>query len=163
MTIPSLLAILAPMKKEVFLAIAIGFALGLVITFGIWTANKSLKNLPSGDKPTPTPPTIDATPIPSPSSSPTSAQNSALTILSPADEALVNANKVTVTGKASPDATVSVQGEDGSQIVLADSKGDFSVSVNLVAGYNLIRVTAYDKSGNMTENSLTVTYSTASI
>ena len=30
-------------KKEVLIAIIIGFGLGLVITFGIWTANRALK------------------------------------------------------------------------------------------------------------------------
>ena len=32
------------MKKEILIAILIGFILGLIITFGIWTANKSLKD-----------------------------------------------------------------------------------------------------------------------
>ncbi len=146
------------MKKEVFLAIAIGFALGLVITFGIWTANKSLKNLPSS-KPTPTPVTVSATPSPAA----TQANQTSLTLSSPADEALVTTNKVTVSGKASPQAVVVILSEDNQQILTADAKGEFTTSVTLVPGYNSLRVQAYDPDGNMTESSALVTYTTAKI
>ena len=40
------------MKKELVLAITIGFILGLIITGGIYVANKSLKNLPRPSLPT---------------------------------------------------------------------------------------------------------------
>ncbi len=52
------------MRKEVLVAIIIGFGLGLVITFGIWTANKALKTAAP-----PTPPTEEkeeVTPTPAP-------------------------------------------------------------------------------------------------
>ncbi len=148
------------MKKEVFLAIAIGFALGLVITFGIWTANKSLKNLPS-TKPTPTPETVSVTPTPASTTQAT--QTSTLTLASPVDEALVTTAKVTVSGKTSPQAAVVILSEDNQQIVSADAKGEFTTSVNLVPGYNFLRVQAYDPDGNMTEASAVVTYTTAKI
>ncbi len=147
------------MKKEVFLAIAIGFALGLVITFGIWTANKSLKNLPSA-KPTPTPETVAVTPTPTSASQ--TAQTS-LTLSSPSDEALVTTNKVTVVGKASPQAVVVILSEDGQQIITADAKGEFTTAVTLVPGYNSLRVQAYDPDGNMSESNAVVTYTTAKI
>lgn len=145
------------MKKEVILAIAIGFALGLVITFGIWTANKSLKGLPG--RPTPTPQTVDATPT-------TTTDNSAaisLALTSPADEALVATPKITVSGKTVAGATVVIIDEANQQIMAADDKGEFSVTVSLIAGYNTIRVAAYDTSGNTTTQSVIVTYSTAKI
>ena len=43
------------MRKEVLVAIIIGFGLGLVITFGIWTANKALKNTSTDSAETPAP------------------------------------------------------------------------------------------------------------
>ncbi len=143
------------MKKEVILAIAIGFALGLVITFGIWTANKSLKNLPSS-QPTPTPVTVAGEPTTTASPN----QAISLTLSSPADEALVNASKVTVSGQTTANAVVTILAENGQQIISADASGDFSAEVSLVAGYNVIRVVASDKDGNMVEQSVTITYST---
>lgn len=143
------------MKKEVILAIAIGFALGLVITFGIWTANKSLKGLPG--RPTPTPQTVEATPT-------TTTDNSAaisLTLSSPADEALVATPKIKVSGKTVAGATVVIIDEANQQIISPDAQGEFSADVSLIAGYNTIRITAYDASGNTTTQSVIVTYSTA--
>lgn len=150
----------AQMKKEVFLAIAIGFALGLVITFGIWTANKSLKNLP---KPTPSPTVAaqsEGNPSPTPSNQVT---NNQLTITSPEDESLVSSPKITVKGTTSPSAIVTISWEDDQTIVTADANGAFSTNIELVGGYNTIKVTSFDKIGTPSEQTLTVTYSTAKI
>lgn len=147
------------MKKEVFLAIAIGFALGLVITFGIWTANKSLKSLPQ-PSPTSTDQTLDnpkATPNPTPVS------NFQLTISAPDDEAVLATNKVTVTGKTAEKATVVLVYENASQIISADASGNFTADITLVTGYNVILITAFDKLGNSAQSQLTVTYTTAKI
>lgn len=149
------------MKKEVFLAIAIGFALGLVITFGIWTANKSLKNAPAVAKASPTPATQTSV-LPTPASQP-SAQNLSLSITSPEDEALVNTDTVSLTGKTSPNALVAIMYEDEQQITQADARGEFSATIDLIAGYNNISVTAFDSEGKDTTQSVVVTYTTAKI
>lgn len=146
------------MKKEVFLAIAIGFALGLVITFGIWTANKSLANVKTQPKPTETPQT-EITPLPTG----VTTSSSALTISAPEDETLTNQNKITVSGKTYPAATVVVTYEDDEQVVLADATGQFSTIVDLIAGYNIINITAFDDKGAEATQMLTITYSTAKI
>lgn len=148
------------MKKEVFLAIAIGFALGLVITFGIWTANKSLKNLPKSSPNPSVTPQSEVGPSPTPSNQVTNAQ---LTITSPADEALLTVPKVTLTGSASPASIITVIYEDGQVVTTADASGNFSLDVPLVGGYNIIKVTAFDKSGSSSEQTLTVTYTTSKI
>lgn len=148
------------MKKEVFLAITIGFALGLVITFGIWTANRSLKNA-----------RIKVTPEPSPTeqvaASPTStdqAVNNKLTITSPLDENLVSTSSIVLTGTTDPKSAVAVTYEnDKQQIVTADDSGNFSVTIDLVAGYNTINVTSVDKDGKQISKSIIVTFSTAKI
>ncbi len=146
------------MKKEVILAIVIGFALGLVITFGIWTANKSLKALPTSKQASPTPEIVVATPTTSDTSTAIS-----LSLTTPADESLVNSNKVTVSGKTLAGATIVIIDEDNQQIITADDQGNFSKEVNLIAGYNEIRITAYDKNGNKAEQSVVVTYTSAKI
>jgi len=146
------------MKKEVFLAIAIGFALGLVITFGIWTANKSLKNLPKAIQPSPTPETASASPTPNSTSS-----TITLSLTTPADEALFTIAKTPVSGKTVANASVVIFSEDNQQIVTADAKGNFTADVALVGGYNTIRVIAYDAMGNSVEQTIIVTFTTAKI
>lgn len=143
------------MKKEVFLAISIGFVLGLIITFGIWTANKSLKQLPQT---TPTP-----APTPAASISPTPASAVTLTLSSPEDESLTNVSSVTVSGKTFPNASVAIASESDDQIVTADSSGNFSTTVDLDGGYNTITATAFDQTGNSSSQSVTVTYTTSKI
>jgi len=149
------------MKKEVFLAISIGFALGLVITFGIWTANKSLASIKNA--PTPTPTTGSAT-APTPESQTTPAQNAAtLNITSPADEAFVAKSTLTVTGKATPGATIVLLFENDDDIVLADAQGNFSSDITLIPGYNNISVSSFDAQGAKLTQAFVVTYSTAKI
>jgi hypothetical protein len=153
------------MKKEVILAISIGFALGLVITFGIWTANKSLANINNGDNPKPEIQSITASSDKQiPTVSPI-ANNSAvtLTLTSPEDEAFTSTNTITVSGKTTPSATVVLTYEGEEQILQADLAGNFSTTVNLIAGYNQITATSFDKSGQSSSQSITVTYSTAKI
>lgn len=145
------------MKKEVILAITIGFALGLVITFGIWTANRSLKGLPGSTQATPV--SVAATP----STTSDQSQSVSLSLSSPADEALVDTNKIEVSGTTQANATVVVLSEDDQQIVTADKEGKFLVKVGLIGGFNVIRVVVYDNEGHSTQQSVTVTYSTAKI
>lgn len=141
------------MKKEVFLAISIGFALGLIITFGIWTANRSLKNARLAASPTPSPTAI-------PLSTPTTpVTTNKLTIISPEDESLVNTPQITLTGKTDANTPVAITYEDiKQQIVTSDTSGNFKAVIDLVSGYNTINVTAL---GNT--QTIIVTYSTAKI
>lgn len=141
------------MKKEVFLAISIGFALGLVITFGIWTANRSLKNAKLATTPTPSPTAI---PLSTPTTQVTTGK---LTITSPEDESLVNTPQITLTGKTDANTPVAITYEDNKQqIVTSDASGDFKAIIDLVSGYNTINITVL---GNT--QTIIVTYSTAKI
>ena len=112
------------MKKEILIAILIGFVLGLVITFGIWTANKSLKE---GTTVNQTQETISNT-------TPTLTQEQAmpLTIISPEDNNLLNQEKVQIVGKTFPQATVAAVYPDGEKIIEADENGDFTLDITLV-------------------------------
>lgn len=150
------------MKKEVLLAISIGFGLGLVITFGIWTANKSLATLKK-NSPTPTP--LASTQPTGEVGTPTAAPiaNTALTLTSPADETFSSKSSVTVSGKTTPGATVVILYEGDDDVVLADASGNFTDDIDLITGFNNISVSAFDKSGNETNQNVIVTYSTAKI
>ncbi len=147
------------MKKEVLIAIAVGFGLGLIITFGIWTANKSLKQLnvaKVANTPLPSSPPAVASPLPSPTSE--------LTISSPENEALVNKSGLTVTGKFLPKSAITITYEEDATIVETDATGNFSADVVLIGGYNTIVVTGIDLStGVESTQTLIVTYTTAKI
>lgn len=142
------------MRKEVIIAIILGFALGLVITFGIWKANKALKKEEVEEVPvvveqvTPEP-----TPIPV----------FALEIFSPIDEAIVDEDSLTITGKTSPGAVVAVISEEGEEIVEVDTAGNFEVEVELVSGINEFEITAFGEEGDEATQEISVVFSTAEI
>jgi hypothetical protein len=148
------------MKKEVFLAISIGFILGLIITFGIWTANKSLKQGP-GNIAQNISPTPQVTQAPVPTASP--ANKISLNISAPADETLTNATTITLTGKTVPNASVAVLFESGETILTASNTGDFTFDLPLEGGFNRISVKAFDQNGDSSTQNLTVTYTTQKI
>lgn len=153
------------MKKEVVLAITIGFILGLIITFGIWTAQNSLKQLPAGPTPTPllTSVTSDSDTAASPTPAGSASTGMTLSLSSPEDETLSNNNKVTVSGKTSAGAVVALIFETGEKIIQADNTGSFSTEIALEGGYNFISVTAYDAAGNTASDNVVVTYTTVRI
>lgn len=142
------------MRKEVILAIVIGFALGLVITFGVWTANQALK-----EKKVETPTTSETTP---PTGTPPAA-TFILDITSPEDGALVNEAKVMVSGRTQPDSTITITSEKGEDIVLAGADGTFANEVNLLNGTNEITITAFNLEGEEVTKTINLVYSTAEI
>lgn len=149
------------MKREVILAIVIGFGLGLVITLGIWVANKSLKNLPQTAQPTPE---STLTPNASPTTTQSPTGTLSLSISAPEDESLASTNKTTLSGKTAAGAAVTVTYEGGQTILTADAtSGEFTFEAPLIAGYNVITVTALDATGQSATQTLTVTYTTAKI
>ena len=145
------------MKKEILIAIIIGFVLGLVITFGIWTANKSLKEGATQNQQeevakneTNTTPTQTEEKLP-------------LTIISPEDNDLVSQEKVQIVGKTSPGAEVAAAYPDGEKIIEADENGDFTLDITLVGGGNEITISAFDNQNNEISKTLNLVYSTAEI
>lgn len=139
------------MKKEVLIAILIGFGLGLIITFGIWTANKAIKETPSEE--VVPPPTVEISPVPAFS----------LTINQPEDNSLSENEKITVSGSTAANAVVVILYQEGEKILEADKEGNFETEISLVGGANEIKVSAYDSEGSETSQTLTVVYSTAEI
>lgn len=141
------------MKKEVIIAILVGLVLGLIITFGIYTANQAVKkqnqttNLPSNG----------AHPSPSPIAA------GKLEITEPEDNLVVNQSKITVSGITEAKNAVAVLTEESEQLILADEEGVFSTEVVLVSGANEIKIITMDKNNQKQEKFLTIVYSTAKI
>lgn len=91
--------------------------------------------------------------------SPTSAtlaqtQQIELTISNPQEGAKVTKPQLLVRGKTVPDAEVFINDKEAT----ADGNGNFSVTLTLDEGDNLIIVTANDEYGNIAEKELVVMY-----
>ena len=141
------------MKKELLIAIVVGFGLGLVIVFGIRTANQAVnKATPSGTQ---------TTAEPSPTYIPT--QEFLLTINSPEDNSISDKEKVEVSGQTSEGATVAIVFPDGEKIIQADDNGSFIGEITLAGGINQIEIIAYDKNDNEVTKTINVVYSTSAI
>jgi len=141
------------MRKEVLIAIIIGFGLGLVITFGIWTANKALKeNAPTT---TAEPEISEETPSPVPAVE--------LIITSPEDNTISETETIEVSGQTSAGAIIAIVYPEGEKILEADEKGNFTSEISLVGGDNLIEISAFNRQGDQTKKTITVVYSTAKL
>ncbi len=146
------------MRKEVTVAIGVGFTLGLLITGGVWWFSRN--PMPSSSS------SSAPTTVPSPSPTPIETAevvNIPLTIDSPAERAIIADGQVEVAGVTAPGAVVVLIYPEGETIVEADEEGNFAAEVELQGGANDIVITAYDYQGNKKETTLTVVYSTAKI
>lgn len=143
---------LKTMQKEVFLAIFVGFAIGLLVTFGVWKANLALKSVG-----TPIPTVVPEEQEVPQISKPT------LNILSPPNELLSKDSKITLKGSYAPSSQIAVIYEKGEKILTADENGDFETEISLILGENLIEVYGFTKDGNEAKQILTIVHSTADI
>lgn len=89
-----------------------------------------------------------------PSSPPASAPLLTLTLTSPKANTTVTSSSLTVKGKTSPKAEIFVNEAE----TVADTNGNFSVTVALEEGENYLLVAVTDADGNYKEQELTVTY-----
>ncbi|MDP3955226.1 MAG: hypothetical protein Q8Q15_02595 [bacterium] len=144
------------MRKEVLIAIILGFALGLVITFGVWSANRAMKEKDVAEN------TVEeeVETLPTSSPTPTSATFS-LVILSPADESFVDKDKISINGSTEPGAEIAVITENGEAIVVADESGKFDAPIILETGTNEITVTAVNAGGDEVTKTINIVYSTS--
>lgn len=139
------------------IAIILGFALGLVITLGIWQANQAIQRQNSSQT------TKNESPTPSVASQEKSTSIS-LSIIKPEDESLVSSDKITVSGTSEPFSQIAIIGEKSEEIIQADDKGVFTTEVSLVSGTNEISISAFDPdSGQEIQKTVNVVYSTTQI
>jgi hypothetical protein len=146
------------MKKEIGIAIVIGFILGLIITFGIWTANKSIKENASTQKEE----TLQNV-VSKEEKSPTIEEKLTLKILSPENNALVNEAKIKITGKTLPNINIVILSEENENILQSDEQGQFIQEITLASGTNEIKISAFDNNGAETNTTLDLVYSKSEI
>lgn len=143
------------MRKEVLIAIILGFALGLIITFGVWSANKAMREKETAK--------LAEEPTPPAQTTPTVNPTFSLVILSPEDESLQSQEKIILSGTTEPEAIVMIIGEVGEIITEADDKGQFASEIKLENGTNEITITATNTEGEEANKTLHLVYSTTEI
>ncbi len=145
------------MKKEVLLSIIIGIILGFGI-MGIGWINRSggFSNL---SQKTDVIPSVSPTPTTTQSIERT--EKIQLSITKPENEIVVSQEKLDISGKTQPLATVVIIWEEGEDILVADEEGVFETQISLLGGPNEIEITAYGDNDDETKKILTITYSTA--
>lgn len=137
------------MKKEKLILSFVAVLFGLLVAGIAFYLFQSTKTIP--DTATKIAPLASPTPTNTPSIS--------LTLDRPKDEEVVNSKVLIVSGKTASNAVVIVVTDSSDEIITPSAKGDFSTTVNLDNGQNVLEVTAIAPNGESVTIKKTVTYS----
>lgn len=140
------------MKKEVLVAVVLGVIVGLIITFGIYTANTALQRRSRQ---------INAIPSPTPTAE--NSKQSSVIIYSPENDTLTDKDTIQLSGLTTPNAVVVIFVNDKPVVTTADPKGNFSADLSLVGGSNVVTIVATDENGKQSQEQRSVVYSTANL
>jgi len=138
------------MKAEKVILSFIAVLIGLVVSGGAFYIYESSKTVPSS--------TVKTISIVSPS--PTTTPSIFLNLDSPKDEEVVNKKVITISGKTIGDAIISIITEDSQDVIAPALNGDFSTTLTIGDGQNLIEITAISQNGESAKILRTVTFST---
>lgn len=142
------------MRKEVLIAILIGFGIGLIITFGVITARSAINQNQEKIVGSVTPATGTVT-------SPEKSVHK-ITLSQPENKSIVNTEKIKVSGITTPLSAVAVMANDsGDAITMADETGRFYQEIALVGGANIVKIVSISPKGEKTESQTSVVYTTA--
>lgn len=136
--------VLYGMKKEMLIAVVIGFLLGLVITYGVYRLRIAHNRRPNT-------PAATATP-----SATQTATDSLLTIHSPDDGLVQKEKQLTVTGSTIPESYVVLFVNNNENIRESDSEGNFSFEVTLDEGSNILSIQVLTEEGKTITKERTV-------
>lgn len=139
------------MRKEVVLAIVIGLSLGLIIIFGVYTANQATQNQ-TGRFSTPTP-NLTQSPTPQPASR--------LTLVSPQDGDVFTTDIATVSGQTQAGSQLIILTESEDLVVPLEENGYFAQTIKLAKGANFVQVISVNPEGNQETIKLNLVYTTA--
>lgn len=95
-----------------------------------------------------------------PSPTPTPRPTVYISLSNPNDETIVSSKTLTINGKTNPNATIIIYTSGDQQVIQPSTQGDFSTTIALDYGENLIKITSILPGGEITSVQRTVTYST---
>ncbi len=128
------------MRKEVVIAVLIGLSLGLVITYGFYTAQLSSQSSQSTKK---TELEFSVSPTPE------NQDHELFKVTAPEDEIVVTAPELAVTGQAAPNSFVVISLLDQISTITTDDQGKFATTITLKPGGNILVLQATDESGKI--------------
>jgi hypothetical protein len=129
-----------------FVAVLIGL-LAAGIAFYFYQSTKTIS--------TPNQITLNA-----PSPTPTPKPTVYISLNNPNDETVTDSKTLTVSGKTNPNATIIIYTDNDQQIIQPSTQGDFSTTLTLDNGENLLKISAILPGGEINTILRTVTYST---
>ena len=148
-------------NRDLLITIILGFVVGLIFAYGVWTAQQSLKNPQQIISPQPT--TIPASESaqlnsdqPPTDTSTNQAGEKIFTISYPYQYLLTDNKKLTVKGRANQQASILLIAESGQQTAVPDQDNDFVLDVNLITGINNLAVFAVWPDGQTQRTDLQV-------
>lgn len=138
------------MKQERVILSFIAVLIGLLVAGALFYFYQSTKVIPNSN--------TDTTNLTSPT--PTEKPTVFLSLSKPENESVVTSKTLSIQGKVNPDATVIIITDSGQEVISPSAQGDFSTTVTIEEGQNLIEVRAILPNGETTKVERTVTYST---
>ncbi len=138
------------MKAEKVILSFIALFVGLIvagIAFYLYQGTKTV---------TPTKINVSKQPPPSPTTNPALS----LTVTSPSDEQVFDKKTITVSGRTQPGSIVVITGTSSDEVVTPASNGNFTTTVTIDDGQNLLEITAIAPTGSETVIKKIVTFST---
>lgn len=142
------------MKKEVIVAILIGFGIGLIITFGVITARSAINQNQEKIIGAVTPAAGVTANLEKPIHK--------ITLSQPENRSVVNSEKIEIGGATTPLSAVAVMtGSSRDTITIADEAGRFYQEVTLSGGANIIKIVSISPKGEKAESQTLVVYTTA--
>ena len=142
------------MKKEIVFAVVIGLVIGLIITFGMYRARQAMTGSSTVN------PQLSASPLPSGN---TANKHEPFLVSEPADESIVADATLRVSGQAFPNAAIVILNGASETVGMADDKGNFSLTLALVPGANVLTIRAMSDARATLEVIRTVVFSTADL
>ena len=141
------------MRKEIIFAIIAGAIFGLVIAFGIWKANSSMKS--SSEI------TDETSRVEGDDSKPVINGEFSVTLIKPEPNTVITTSPIIVSGATKSNSWLVISAEGDDYIIKTQNDGSFEQEVELTAGVNEIIVTAIDEeSAKSVNEKLLVVYST---
>jgi hypothetical protein len=141
------------MKTERIVLSIVAVLVGLLAAGGAFYLYQMTKTVPN-EKTKPVTLGEQVTPTPTPDT------GNYLTIDTPQDEEVSTKATITIAGKTNKEATIIVSSEDADQVVKPSGDGNFSLTMNIGSGTNLLQITAVYPNGEEKSVNKTVTYST---
>ncbi len=138
------------MKQERVILSFVMVLVGLLVAGTAFYFYQSTKTIPASK--TNTANTISPTPTPTP--------KIYLLLSDPKDESVVENKILQIIGQTNPDATVVIVTSSDQKVLQPSSQGNFSTTITLNEGENLIKIQSILPDGEDTSLQRTVTYST---